>query len=97
MNEATRRNWEFIKADLKKYPASWVALICGFAMICMICIGHTLILEDESIRGLFYFETSLIIVVWGIVARLETMVLDARKRIRELEEKIEELQHERKE
>ena len=94
MNEATRRDWEIIKADLKKYPASWVALIGGCAMI---CIGPTLNLEDESIRRLFYFETGLIIVAWGLIARLETMVLDARKRIRELEEKIEVLQHERKE
>ena len=60
MNEATRRDWEIIKADLKKYPAFWVALIGGCAMF---CIGPTLNLEDESIRGLFYFETGLIIVV----------------------------------
>ena len=94
MNEATRRDWEIIKADLKKYPAFWVAFIGGFAII---CIGPTLNLEDESIRGLFYFETGLFFIVLGLVARLETIVLDTRKRIRELEEKIEELQHEHKE
>ena len=93
MNEATRRDWEIIKVDLKKYPAFWLALIGGCAMV---CISPALNLEDESIRGLFYFETGLIIVVWGMITRLETMILDARKRIRELEKEKED-QHERKE
>lgn len=101
MNEEKKKKLiEYFKKDLQRNCIFYVLWIAAFALL---IVSPKPNFDDpaadvmETMRNTMAVLNAIIMLVFGYATRHGTWIGDVERKVDELEEKIEELQHERKE